>query len=265
MAGTDKSKAGTSTASAGGPAPVVILVRPQLPENVGAAARAMLNCGLTEMRLVAPSCRWPNPKAVALASGADAVLDGATIFPTMQAAIADLGRVYATSARSRGLVKPVVNARAAAADLQALVADGQRCGLVFGPERTGLESDEVALADVLVQIPLNPAFGSLNLGQAVLLLAYEYYRLHSDIPSVRAPAGQAGPASKAELQGAIDHLLQELDAVDFFRTPDRRVSMSLAIVQMLERRALTTSEVDLLRGIVKELALGRPGRAKPDG
>ncbi|MBL8671203.1 MAG: RNA methyltransferase, partial [Alphaproteobacteria bacterium] len=253
MAGTDKSKAGTSTASAGGPAPVVILVRPQLPENIGAAARAMLNCGLTEMRLVAPSCRWPNPKAVALASGADAVLDGATIFPTMQAAIADLGRVYATSARSRGLVKPVVNARAAAADLQALVADGQRCGLVFGPERTGLESDEVALADVLVQIPLNPAFGSLNLGQAVLLVAHEWFHAGLDPqahPARSLPLGGSRPATKEEMQGLFDQLERELHATNFLRPADKVPAMVRNLRAMLQRADMTEQEVRTWRGVI---------------
>jgi tRNA/rRNA methyltransferase len=242
--------------------PLVILCRPQIGDNAGAVARAMLNFGLTELRIVQPEFGWPNAKAVAAASGAAEVLNGVRIFATLTEALFDVQHLYATTARNRELNKPIVTPAHAAALARDRCAEGRRVALLFGAERTGLTNDETALAEMLVTIPTNPKFSSLNLAQAVLLLAYEHYRLHGDIPPVRQPATQAAPASKAELQGAIDHLLQELDAVDFFRTPDRRVSLSLAITQMLERRALTTSEVDLLRGIVKELARGRPGRAR---
>lgn len=246
--------------------PIVILCRPQIGDNAGAVARAMLNFGLTELRIVKPDFGWPNAKAVAAASGAAEVLNGVRIFDTLPEALFDVQHLFATTARNRELNKPIVTPNHAATSARELCLDGRRVAFLFGAERTGLTNEETALAEVLVTIPTNPKFSSLNIAQAVLLLAYEYYRLNSDIPPVREPSTQPVPASKAELQGVIDHLLHELDAVDFFRAPDRRVSMSLAIVQMLERRAMTTSEVDLLRGIVKELALGRPGRARsPDG
>src|SRR5262249_3243984 len=153
--------------------PVVILCRPQLGENVGATARAMLNFGLTELRLVRPECGWPNAKAVAMASGAVGVLNEVRVFDRLEAAIADLHHVFATTARARELRKPVVSPDAAAAELRRLMGTGRRAGLVFGAERTGLQNDELLLADAIVRISTNPAFTSLNLGQAVLLVAYE--------------------------------------------------------------------------------------------
>jgi tRNA/rRNA methyltransferase len=243
--------------------PLVILSRPQIGDNAGAVARAMLNFGLTELRMVKPDFGWPNAKAVAAASGAAEVLNGVRIFDTLTEALFDVQHLFATTARNRELNKPIVTPSHAAAEARDLCAEGRRVAFLFGAERTGLTNDETALADMLVTVPTNPKFSSLNLGQAVLLLSYEYYRLHSEIPAVRAPASQAAPASKAEVQGALDHLLHELDTVDFFRTAERRISLSLAITQLFERRAMTTSEVDLLRGIVKDLAIGRAARARP--
>jgi tRNA/rRNA methyltransferase len=238
-----------------GPSPVVILCRPQIGENAGSAARAMLNFGLTELRLVAPEFGWPNAKAVAAASGASAVMNAVRIVSDLPAALDDIHHLYALTARRRELIKPVIAPAAAVAQADALMGQGRRVAFLFGPERTGLTNEEAALADALVTIPTNPRFSSLNLAQSVLVLAYEW--------GLRRWAGQADapplpdPASKAEVQGLIDHLLAELDAIDFFRAPDRRVSLSLMIAQMLERRAMTTAEVDLMRGIVRDLAGGR--------
>ncbi len=169
MAGTDRRRQRLS----GGPA--IILVAPQLGENIGTAARAMFNCGLTDLRLVRPRDGWPSKKAQAAASGADLVLDKAHLFETVEDAIAGLTRVYATTARDRYMVKRVLTPRAAAAEIRALMAAGEACGILFGPERTGLLNEHIALADTVLNVPLNPAFSSLNLAQAVLLVGYEWF------------------------------------------------------------------------------------------
>jgi len=233
-------------------APVVILVRPQLAENVGTTARAMLNFGLGELRLVAPDFGWPNAKAVAAASGAAEILNRMQIFPTVAEAAADLHHLYATTARDRGLVKEQHDPASAAAAARAQVAAGRRVGLLFGPERTGLDNDELALADGLVRIDVNPLFPSLNLAQAVLLCAYEWRRQGAEPSAMTAPE----PAPKAALDGLLRHLLVELEAAGFFRSPDRRDSLGRAIGAMVERMRLTTPEVQLMRGIVKELRRG---------
>lgn len=242
-------------------APVVILCRTQLGENVGAAARGMLNFGLVELRLVAPLCGWPNAKAVNSASGAIEVLNRLRLFPDLGAATADLHHTLATTARPRELAKPVRTAAEAAGDAQGLVRDGRRVGIVFGPERTGLTNEELLLADALVTFPVNPAFASLNLAQAVLLFGYEWFRRQAE-PSLAAGRAAAveAPATKAELAGLLDHLVRELDGVGFFRAQERRASLIRAIAVMLEKRAWTPSEVHLMRGIVKDLAGGRRAR-----
>lgn len=234
--------------------PVVILCRPQIGENAGAAARAMMNFGLTDLRLVAPEFGWPSGKAVAAASGASAVMNVARIVPTLAEALSDIQHVFALTARRRELTKPVLEPAEAVARATALAGEGRRVAFLFGAERTGLTNDEAAIADALVTIPTDPKFSSLNLAQAVLLVAYEYGRRRWTGP---VPPPLPEPAPKAELQGLIDHLLTELDAVDFFRAPDRRVSLSLAIAQLLERRSMSTSEIDLMRGIIRDLAGGR--------
>jgi tRNA/rRNA methyltransferase len=240
--------------------PVVILCRPQIGDNAGAVARAMLNFGLTELRLVKPDFGWPNAKAVAAASGAAEVLNGVRIVPTLAEALTDIEHLYATTARQRELAKPILTPPEAAGLAVAQCREGRRVAFLFGAERTGLTTDETMLADALVTIPTNPMFTSLNIAQAVLLMAYEHYVRHD----AKAPPRQMAepkPASKAEVAGLIDHLVGELDRVDFFRKSDRRGSLVLTIAQLLERRAMTSSEVDLMRGMVKELAGGRVRRA----
>ena len=247
-------------------APVVILCRTQMGENIGTAARAMLNFGLTELRLVAPQCGWPNAKAVVAASGAVEVLNRVELFPDLIAATADLHHTLATTARPRELAKPVHDAEHAAAAAASLLRDGRRVGVVFGPERTGLTNDELLLADALVSFPVNPAFASLNLAQAVLLFGYAWFR-RADPATAEAAAGAPArdevPATKAELTGLLDHLVRELDAVDFFRAEERRASLIRAIAVMLERRRWTTAEVHLMRGMVKDLTGGRRARQRP--
>lgn len=241
-------------------APCVVLARPQLGENVGAVARAMRNFGLAHLRLAAPACGWPNVKAVVAASGAHEVLGRATLHASVGEAVADLQHLFATTARGRELKIPVLTAEAAAAEARRLVAAGRRVGFLFGPERTGLQNEELLSADALVTIPTDPGFASLNLAQAVLILGYEWYRQGDRRPAAFDPAEVEAPAGKGELAGLVRQLLDELEAVDFFKSPDRRASLGAAIAVMLSRRRLTLPEVNLLRGIVKELARGA-GRA----
>jgi tRNA/rRNA methyltransferase len=250
MAGTDRSRAGAAPE----PGPVILLVETQLGENIGAAARAMLNFGLVELRLVRPQCGWPNAKALAACSGASEVLNHATLHETLAAATADLHHLVATTARPRELAKPVADAADAAVAIRAATAAGLRVGVLFGPERTGLANDDLLLADSLLTVPVNPAYASLNLAQAVLLVGYEWHKAAD--AGVPPPSPAPPPASKAELRGLLDHLTAELDRVDFFRTADRRTSMLRQLETALARAGFLTSEIQLLRGIVKELARG---------
>lgn len=240
------------------PAPVIILVRPQLGENVGTAARAMLNFGLTELRLVDPRCGWPNVKALTASSGAIEVLNRLQVFESVEAASADLQRLYATTARPRDLPKRAVDPRAAVAEARAEIALGRRVGILFGPERAGLSNDDLLFAEAAVTVPLNPAFTSLNLAQAVLLVGYAWFEAVGLAPPP-APSGPdpARPATKGELETLFQHLLGELDAVDFFRAPDRRVSLIRTLKLILERAQLREPDVHLLHGIIKSLVRGR--------
>lgn len=242
-------------------APAIILVRPQLGENVGTTARAMLNFGLIDLRLVRPECGWPNAKAVQAASGATEVLNRLRVFDRVEDAVGDLHRLSATTARPRDLAKPVVTAVQAAREARAALQRGEAVGIMFGPERTGLSNDELIYANAVVSIPVNPGFFSLNLAQAVLLVAYEWFKSGTDVPDRREiePAGR--PATMGELDQLLEHLIVELDAVDFFRTPDRRASMSRALQLIFARAGLREPDVHLLRGVIKELARG--GRRPP--
>lgn len=236
-----------------GDGPVIILVEPQLGENIGAAARAMLNCGLTDLRLVRPRDGWPNPRAEAAASGATPVLEQARVFATTAAAVADLHRVYATTARGRDMIQRIVTPAVAANELRAHRAAGRRIGLMFGPERTGLHNDDLTLADTLVTVPLNPAFSSLNLAQAVLLLGYEWYQSAAAAEGEQLHVGGTRPATKAELQTLFDHLEAELDLCGFFSTPEKRPSMVRNIRNALQRMAMTEQEVRTWHGIITGL------------
>jgi tRNA/rRNA methyltransferase len=259
VAGTDRSRDAPL-----GAGPAVILVEPQLGENIGMAARAMLNCGLTELRLVAPREPWPNDKAVAAASGADRVLDAARLYPTAAAAIADLGFVLATTARDRDMTKRVVTPRQAAAELRQRLEGGERTGLLFGREANGLVNDEIALADAIVAAPLNPGFRSLNLGMAVLLVGYEWAMAADATPAadlVMPP--ETRPASKAELIGLFEHLERELDACGFLRNAQQRPTMVRNLRNALGRARLTEQEVRTFRGIIGCLVSNRRPAAGP--
>ncbi len=264
MAGTDSTQGGrTVQAATGDGAPAIILVKPQLGENIGMAARAMLNCGLTEMRLVAPRDGWPNPAAVAAASGADVVLEGAKVFATTADAVADLNLVYASTARSRGMIKPVVTPRFAAGELRKAAAVGQRVGVLFGPEAKGLNNDDVSLSDAIMQAPLNPGFSSLNLAQAVLMVGYEWFQAGVDVPDYELVMNdETRPANKQEFGYLMDHLVRELDACGFLHVEEKRPIMVRNLRNLFQRANLTEQEVRTLRGVIVGLVDGKRRRGE---
>jgi len=249
MAGTDSTR--DSIAAAQGPA--IILVRPQLGENIGAAARAMLNCGLTDLRLVAPRDGWPNPQAVRAASGADTVIGNARIHATTEEAVAGLQRVFATTARPRDMVKTVMTPDGAAAEMRRAMAGGRRCGVLFGAERTGLENDDLVLADTVIEAPLNPAYKSLNLAQAVFLVAWSWFRLADETPESRVELGATRPATKEELLNFFARLEAALDECGFLHPPEKRPSMVRNIRNMFQRMDPTEQDLRTLHGIVAGL------------
>jgi tRNA/rRNA methyltransferase len=244
MAGTNHSRASVT----GGPA--VILVEPQLGENIGTAARAMMNCGLGDLRLVRPRDGWPNDKAVAAASGADMVLDKAHLYPSVEAAIGDLVHVYASTARDRYMVKRELAPRRAAAEMRGFIAAGERCGVLFGPERTGLVNDHIALADTVLTVPLNPAFASLNLAQAVLIVGYEWFTAQTEAPPETMHRGHSRAATKAELLRFFDHFEEALVESGFLRHPDKRPSMTRNLRNLFQRAECTEQELRTLHGVV---------------
>lgn len=244
--------------------PAVILVEPQLGENIGQAARAMANFGLSELRLVAPRDGWPNEKAIAGASGAFEVIENAVVYPTLRDAIADLHFLGATTARVREMVKPVSSPESAAKSFATRALTGQRCGILFGRERSGLENDELSLADELIMAPVNPAFASLNLAQAVLIIGYEWRKLTAgdtlgrgtqyERPAVEGLyLNHSLPATRGALLEFFDHIEGELSEAGFFKTDEKRASMLRNIRNMFERASLTDQEVRTLRGIVVAL------------
>ncbi|MCL6739972.1 RNA methyltransferase [Sphingomonas sp. RB56-2] len=234
------------------PPPVIVLVRPQLGQNIGKAARAMLNFGLTELRLVAPRDGWPNPDAGPAASGADALLDSAAVFETTVEAIADCSLVFASTVRRRDLVMPVIDPEAMAREIHS--TEG-RTAILFGPERSGLETEDVALANAIVTVPINPEFGSLNLAQAVILLAYEWSRG----TSLNQPTAKElePPAAMTELEGLIGQLESSLDQVGYFFPPDRVEATKLTLRTILTKPRWSTREIQALRGVVRALAENR--------
>lgn len=237
--------------------PAIVLVRPQLGENIGMAARAMLNFGLTDMRLVSPRDGWPNPSAGPAASGADVVLDKATVFDRVEDAIADCNLVFATTMRGRDMPKPVMTPREAARRMRSSLTNGQKPAILFGPERSGLTNDDVTLADSVLSVPVNPDFGSLNLAQTVVVTAYEYAQSYDATPSVR-PAHEEGLAPKEDLIGLMQHLEDELAARGFFRSEDRYGAQRRMLRNLLQSGSFSAQEVRTFRGIVK--ALTRPER-----
>ncbi|MEO1091375.1 MAG: RNA methyltransferase [Pseudomonadota bacterium] len=255
MAGTDRQAVVTDESGF-----AVVLVRPQMGENVGTAARAMLNFALTDLRLVAPSCGWPNAKAVNAASGASEVLNAIRVFDDVESAVADLNLVFASTARPRDMTRAIVTAEGAAVEMRNAAGRGERVGVLFGPERTGLENEDLALADALLSVPLNPGFASLNLAQAVLLIAYEWFKAGDATPARRELADDLEPATKADVDGLLAQLVGELDDTAFFRSGDRRTKRIQELEMLFQRRNLRTVEVHTLRGVVKALARRRRAR-----
>ncbi len=256
-AGTDKTKRWVET-----PGPVVILVEPQLGENIGAAARAMANFGLSRLRLVRPRQAWPNDKARVMASGADRVLDGAQLYDTLEAAIADCSFVLATTARAHDQAKPVVGPQEAAAEMAPRIAAGETVALIFGRERNGLENDEVGLADRIVTLPVNPAFASLNLAQAIVIVAYEWFKLTA---AGKLPFGmpdKSAPAPKQQLLAFFAALERELEKVEFFRPPDKRETMQINLRNIFSRMQPTQQDIQTLHGVIMSIAEGRKGPAR---
>lgn len=238
--------------------PVIVLVRPQLGENIGKAARAMLNFGLTELRLVTPRDGWPNPSAGPAAAGADVVLERAQVFASLAEAVADCAHVYATTVRKRGVTKPVLTPEEAA---QAVHRETGRSAFVFGPERSGLETDDVALARAIVTVPINPEFGSLNLAQAVILCAYEW----SKQASLAQPTVEEllPPAPQEELEGMIAQLETLLEPTGYFRPASRAAATRRTLRTMLTKPGWNHLEVRTMRGVLSALRKG-PRQERPN-
>ncbi len=229
--------------------PVIVLVRPQLAENIGKAARAMLNFGLTELRLVTPRDGWPNPAAGPASSGADMVLEQAKLYDSVAAATADCAHVYATTVRKRGVTKPVLTPEGAADAIHATGAG--RSAILFGPERSGLETDDVALARTIITVPINPKFGSLNLAQAVILVAYEWSK-RIDLASPPT-VDLEPPADQFELDGLIEHLEDSLDRAGYFFPPDRKITTQRMLRTLLTKPRWSAQEVRTMRGVISTL------------
>ncbi len=263
------SKTGTVPAAS---APAVVLVKPQLGENIGFAARAMANFGLRDLRLVAPRDGWPNAKAEAAAAGAAFLLETATVYASAEEAIGDLHVVFATTARAREMTKPVLSPESAARELDIRQRKGERAGVLFGPERSGLDNDTIALADAIVIAPVSSDFASLSLPQAVLLFGYEWLKATHAEPGLGrvtqfdgpAEEGLAAddtrPATRTELFALFDHLEGELDRAGFLHPPEKRPSMVRSIRNMFHRMGATDQDVRTWRGIVAALARGRARR-----
>ena len=255
--GTDKTKPWTDVAG-----PIVVLVEPQLGQNIGTVARAMANFGLARLRLVRPRDGWPNIQAQRAAAGADAVLDAARLFDTLEAAVADCHFVLATTARAHDQAKPVLAPEEAAREMAPRLADGETVAVLFGRERWGLENDEVGLADRIVTLPVNPAFASLNLAQAVLVIAYEHFKLASGGALPFRMPQRSPPAGKEQLFAFFASLESELEKVEFFRPPEKRATMSINLRNIFARMQPTQQDVQTLHGVIMAIAQGRKGPAQ---
>jgi tRNA/rRNA methyltransferase len=256
-AGTDKTKEWSA-----GRAPIVVLVEPQLGENIGAAARAMANFGLSQLRLVKPRQGWPNDKARMMATGASRLLDGACLYASVEQAIADCNLVVATTARAHDQAKPVAGPGEAAAMMVQRIAAGENVAILFGRERNGLENDEVALADVILTLPVNPAFASLNLAQAVVIVAYEWFKLASAGKLPFAMPRKSAPAPKQQLIAFFEAIERELEKVEFFRPPDKRETMQINLRNIFTRMQPTQQDIQTLHGVIMAIAEGRKGPAR---
>ena len=242
--------------------PIVVLVEPQLGENIGAAARAMANFGLSQLRLVNPRQGWPNDKARIMATGAGRVLDAVALYPTLATAIADCSLVLATTARAHDQAKPVIGPAEAASMIGPTIAAGENAAILFGRERNGLENDEVALADAIVTLPVNPAFASLNLAQAVVIVAYEWFKLAGAGTLPFAMPNKSAPAPKQQLLAFFENVERELEKVEFFRPPDKRETMQINLRNIFTRMQPTQQDIQTLHGVIMAVAEGRKGPAR---
>jgi len=256
-AGTDKTKRWIEQ-----PAPVVVLVEPQLGENIGACARAMANFGLSRLRLVKPVQGWPNERARVMAAGADRVLEAATLHDSLADAIADCSFVLAATARNHDQAKPVVGADAAAAEMAPRVAAGETVALVFGRERNGLENHEVGQADRIITLPVNPAFASLNLAQAVVIVGYEWFKRSGEAALPFETSERSPPVAKQQLEAFFNDLERELEKVEFFRPAEKRGVMQVNLRNIFQRIAPTKQDIRTLHGVVTALSQGRKGPAR---
>ena len=239
--------------------PSFVLIRPQMVENIGAAARGMWNFGLDRMRITSPRDGWPNQKAVAMASGAGRLLDEAQLFDSTADAVADCEFVYATTARPRGLTKPVMSPEAAMADAARRIASGQKVSVMFGPERAGMENDDIALANAIISVPVNPAFASLNLAQCVLLCAYEWRRASTEIDHERMDA--AGEmASQLEVQKLAEHYEDALGKAGFFYPEDKAPHMKTNLRNLWSRMPFTRQDIQILHGVMRQMVRWKDNR-----
>ena len=256
-AGTDKTKRWIEQ-----PAPVIVLVEPQMGENIGAAARAMANFGLSRLRLVKPLQGWPNEKARVMAAGADRVLEAVTVYGSLADAIGDCSFVLAATARNHDQAKPVIAADAATTEMAPRVAAGETVAIVFGRERNGLENHEVGLADRIVTLPVNPAFASLNLAQAVVIIGYEWFKCAGagELPFARPE--RSPPVSQQQLAAFFADLERELEKVEFFRPKEKRGIMIVNLRNIFQRIAPSQQDIRTLHGVVTAIAQGRKGPAR---
>lgn len=232
--------------------PAIILIRPQMGENIGAAARAMANFGLSDLRLVNPRDGWPNAKAEAMSSGALPDLVGAQVFETFEEAVADCQMLFATTAQPRDMMKPITSPTEACTECRTHTEEGTKCAFIFGPERNGLENDEIALCRAIITIPVTEVFSSINLAQAVNIMGYQWYLSQYDGP-IRTGRALAAPATHAELAAFLDRLVEDLDASGFFRSAGLKPTMESNIRNIFSRSDLSTQEINTLQGILSAL------------
>ncbi len=235
------------------PQPAIVLVRPQMGENIGAAARAMWNFGLDRMRIVAPRDGWPNPKAVAMSSGAGRLLDEAQLCADLPEALADCTYVFATTARQRGLTKPVYSPEAAMKLAAEKIAAGEKVAVLFGPERAGLENDDIAKANAIISVPVNPLYASLNLGQCVLLNSYEWMRQSADIVHETTDLGRGDWATGIEVEKLVEHYEERLDEAGFFYPPEKEESMKTNLRNLWSRMRMTRADVQMMHGVMRQM------------
>lgn len=237
--------------------PSIILVNPQLGENIGMVARAMLNCGLTDLRIVNPRDGWPSDRANAASSGAFESGVISTLYTSTTDALSDLHFTLATTARPRGMIKDVYTAQGAMKQAHAKISEGQNTGILFGAERTGLENEDIALANAIITIPLNPEFWSLNLAQAVLLVAYEFHIQSDTTPAHHVHKGKTEIAEGDTVQKFIDRLIQGLSTHDFFKSAEHRPTIERNLINLFSRRQWTDQEIQTLHGVLSALTQGK--------